>query len=154
VPVTAPFRRDRWKAGFAVNLEQAASDALGVFARLSWNDGKTEGWSFNDIDSGLALGVSLKGIGWGRADDTVGLAGAVNRASTAQQQFLALGGVAILAGDGRLDYAPEGIIETYYSLSIARPVALSLDYQFVVNPAFNRDRGPVSIVAARVHLAF
>lgn len=153
-PDTLLLRRDSWKVGFVVNLEQSVSDALGVFSRLSWNDGKTEGWSFNDIDSSLALGASLKGEPWGRPDDHIGLAGALNRASKAQQQFFALGGTGILGGDGRLSYAPEGIIETYYSLSIVRPVAVSLDYQFVANPAFNHDRGPILIFGTRVHLQF
>ena len=153
-PDTTALRRDSWKAGFAVNLEQALSDALGVFARVSWNDGKTEGWSFNDINNSFAVGASLEGVRWGRPDDTVGLAGAVNRASQALQRFLTAGGAGILAGDGRLSYAPEAIIETYYSLQVVRPVAVSLDYQFVANPAFNRDRGPVSIFAVRVHLHY
>jgi high affinity Mn2+ porin len=29
-----------------------------------------------------------------------------------------------------------------------------MDYQFVVNPAFNRDRGPVSVFGTRIHWEF
>jgi high affinity Mn2+ porin len=152
VPDFATVRRDRWKAGVALNLEQAVSDDLGVFTRLSWNDGKTEGWAFTDIDSGASLGLSLKGTAWGRKADTVGLAGAANFLSTAHQAYFAAGGTGIFVGDGRLNYAPETIVETYYGIDIAKPLSLTLDYQFVVNPAFNADRGPVSIFAARSHL--
>jgi high affinity Mn2+ porin len=150
----AAVRDLRWKVGFAVNLEQSLSETLGAFTRLSWNDGHTEGWAFTDIDRSLAAGVSLKGKSWQRPEDVVAFGGAVNAISRAHQQFFALGGTGILAGDGSLNYAPEGIIESYYSAQLAEPLALSLDYQFVVNPAFNQDRGPVHIVSARVHVEF
>lgn len=148
----AAVRNDRWKVGFAVNLEQALSDDLGVFSRLSWNDGRSETWAFTDIDRSLALGASLKGSAWRRPNDTIGLAGAINELSTAHRQFFAAGGTGILIGDGRLDYAPEGIIETYYNCRIVDPVSLTLDYQFVANPAYNQDRGPVHVFALRLHL--
>ena len=148
----AAVRRDRWKAGFAVNLEQAVSDDLGVFSRASWNDGRSETWAFTDIDRSLALGASLKGTAWRRPDDTIGLAGAINELSTAHRQFFAAGGLGTLIGDGRLDYAPEGIIETYYNCRVVEPVSLTLDYQFVGNPAYNQDRGPVHVFALRLHI--
>jgi high affinity Mn2+ porin len=148
-----PARRDSWKVGFDLNLEQPLNDTLGLFSRLSHNDGRTEGWAFTDVDSSLSAGASLKGAKWGRPDDTVAIAGAVNVASKAQQNFLAAGGTGILAGDGRLNYAPEAIVETYYSLAF-KLVTLSLDYQFVADPAFNQDRGPVSIFAVRVHAEY
>ncbi len=151
---TVTLRRDSWKTGFAVNLEQSITDALGVFSRLSWNDGKTEGWAFTDTDRSVAVGASLGGAAWGRPADTVGLAGAMNFISQAAQQYFALGGTGILAGDGMLAYAPEMIVETYYSLKVAAPATLSLDYQFVADPAFNRQRGPVSIFVVRVHLEY
>ena len=144
----------RWKVGFAVNLEQSLTDTLGSFVRVSWNDGHTEGWAFTDIDRSLAAGLSLKGKSWQRPNDVVGLGGAINAISHAHQQFFALGGTGILAGDGSLNYAPEGIIETYYSAQVVEPLALTLDYQFVANPAFNQDRGPVHVIAARAHLEF
>lgn len=148
-----PVRRDSWKVGFALNLEQPLNDNLGIFSRLSHNDGHTEGWAFTDIDSSLSAGLSLKGARWGRPDDTVNIGGAVNAASKEQANFLAAGGTGILAGDGRLNYGPEGIIETYYSAGF-RLVTLTLDYQFVANPAFNQDRGPVSIFAVRLHAEY
>ncbi len=68
--------------------------------------------------------------------------------------FFANGGTGILAGDGSLDYAPEGIIEAYYAYSVVDPLAVTVDYQFVANPAFNQARGPVHIFALRLHAQF
>ncbi|HJT08027.1 MAG TPA: carbohydrate porin [Stellaceae bacterium] len=150
----AAVRRSRWKAGFAVNLEQAVSDDLGVFTRLSWNDGRSETWAFTDIDRSFSLGASLKGTAWHRRNDTVGVAGALNELSTAHREFFAAGGLGTLIGDGRLNYAPEGIIETYYDCRVAEPASLTLDYQFVGNPAYNQDRGPVHVFALRLHVEF
>jgi high affinity Mn2+ porin len=31
---------------------------------------------------------------------------------------------------------------------------VSVDYQFINNPAYNRDRGPASVFAARLHSQF
>jgi high affinity Mn2+ porin len=147
-------RRDRWKVGFAVNLEQNLREDLGLFSRLSWNDGRTEGWAFTDIDRSAVLGLSLKGTSWGRPKDTVAIGGAINLLSKAHQRFFANGGLGILAGDGSLNYAPEGIIETYYNFRVFEPLSWTFDYQFVANPAFNQDRGPVHVFAARVHFQY
>jgi high affinity Mn2+ porin len=150
----AAVRNYRWKAGFAVNLEQAVSEDLGVFSRLSWNDGRSETWAFTDVDRSFSLGASLKGTAWERPDDTIGLAGAVNELSEAHRDFFAAGGTGVLIGDGRLTYAPEGIIEAYYNCRVVEPVSLTLDYQFVDNPAYARDRGPVHVFALRLHVEF
>jgi len=147
-------RSDRTKYGFVLNLEQALSDDVGLFSRYSWNDGKEEIMSFTDIDQSFSLGTSVKGTSWDRPDDTVGLAGVVNFLSSAQRDFLAAGGLGILIGDGQLNYAPEGILETYYSWQVVKPLSLSADYQFFVNPAYNQDRGPVHVFSLRAHLAF
>jgi len=142
------------KYGFAINSEQKLTDDLGAFARLSWNDGKTEDWSFTNIDRSLAVGLSLQGNRWGRNDDTVGLAGVMNGISKSQQEFLSDGGLGILIGDGKLNYGLESIIETYYSYKINKWISLTPDYQFVLNPAYNQDRGPVSIFSGRLHVEF
>ncbi|MBV8652151.1 MAG: carbohydrate porin, partial [Alphaproteobacteria bacterium] len=124
-------RTDRTKYGFVLNLEQAVSDDLGIFSRYSWNDGREEIMSFTDISQSFSLGLSLKGARWGRPDDVVGLAGVINTISSAEQDFLAAGGLGILIGDGELkNYAPEEIIEAYYSYQIATPISLTFDYQF------------------------
>jgi high affinity Mn2+ porin len=150
----AATRRERLKYGFVLNLEQAVTSDLGLFSRYSWNDGKEEIMSFTDITESFSLGASLKGTNWDRPDDVVGLAGVVNFLSAAERDFLAAGGLGILIGDGRLNYAPEGIVEAYYNYKIAAPLSLTLDYQFFDNPAYNQDRGPVSVFTARLHAAF
>jgi high affinity Mn2+ porin len=149
-------RKDRLKYGFVLNVEQPLADDFGMFSRLSWNDGRSENMSFTDIDASLSLGASLKGVRWGRADDVVALGAAVNRLSNAQRDFTAAGGLGVLIGDGRLSYASEGVVEAYYSLALLpdSAAALSVDYQFIANPAYNSDRGPVSIFAARLHTQF
>src|SRR5262249_15557730 len=96
------------KYGVIVDVEQALSNVLGGLLRFSWNNGATENWAFTQIDQSLALGLSLQGRWWGRPDDTVGVAGAVNELSRAQRRFLAAGGLGLIIGDGRLAYAPEG----------------------------------------------
>jgi high affinity Mn2+ porin len=150
----AAVRRDRWKAGFALNLEQTVTDDFGFFSRFSWNDGRTEDWAFTDVDTSLAAGVSLKGTSWGRERDTLAAAGVVSMLSKAHRNFFAAGGTGILIGDGQLNYAPEGIVEAYYNVRIADPLSLTLDYQFIGNPAYNQDRGPVHVFAVRVHFQY
>jgi len=144
-------RRDRTKYGFVLNVEQALTDNLGLFSRYSWNDGQEENMSFTDIDRSFSLGMSLRGSSWGRPNDVVGVAGIVNMLSAAERDFIAAGGLGILIGDGRLHYARESIIEGYYNVRVAEPLSFTLDCQFVGNPAYNRDRGPVSIFALRLH---
>ena len=69
--------------------------------------------------------------------------------------YFAAGGLGILVGDGQLPhYGLEKIVETYYAAQLLPVLALSLDYQFIDNPAYNRDRGPVSVISMRVHLQY
>ncbi len=142
------------KYGFAINAEQKLTDDLGAFTRISWNNGQTEDWSYTNIDRSLAVGLSLQGKRWGRDDDTVGFAGVINGISKNQQDFLKNGGLGILIGDGKLNYGLESILETYYSYKITSYLTLTPDYQFVLNPAYNQDRGPVNIFSGRLHLEF
>jgi len=144
----------RTKYGFGLNLEQEVAKNVGVFSRLGWSDGKNEGWAFSDVDRTATAGLSIKGEAWQRPDDTFGLAAAFNGVSKVHQEFFAAGGTGILAGDGNLNYGWEKILETYYDFKIWKTLHSSLDYQFIDNPAFNRDRGPVSVFGARVHWEF
>ena len=127
---------------------------MGVFSRLGWSDGHSEAWVFADVDRTATAGLSVKGAAWHRPDDTVAIAGVLNGLSQVHQDFFAHGGTGILAGDGRLNYGWEKIIETYYDFKVWKTVHTTLDYQFIDNPAFNRDRGPVSVLGARVHWEF
>lgn len=144
----------RYKYGFGLNFEQEITENIGVFSRFGWSDGNTEGWSFADVDGTATSGVSFTGAFWHRPHDTVGLAGVLNGISDVHQKFFAAGGTGILAGDGDLNYGWEKVLEAYYNVTIWKGVESSLDYQFISNPAFNQDRGPVSVFSARVHWAF
>ena len=120
--------------------------------RASLNDGSKEAYEFTEINKSISAGLSLKGTSWSRADDTVGIAGVVNGLSEDARGYFAAGGLGILIGDGRLPhYGTEDIVEAYYSAGLTRWLSLSADYQFIENPAYNRDRGPVSAVALRFH---
>ena len=150
----AAVRKYRSRTGVSANLEQEITKELGVFMRAGWADGAVEPFDVTDIDRTVAAGVSLKGKQWGRPDDTFGLAGIVNGISGVHQQFLNDGGLGILVGDGMLPHpGPEQIIETYYAFPLLAST-VTFDYQFIVNPAYNRDRGPVSVIGARMHAEF
>jgi high affinity Mn2+ porin len=143
------------RPGVSVNLEQQVTDSIGFFARAGWSDGHVESWDFTDIDRTIEAGVSLSGKLWGRPDDTIGAAGIVNGISSQAIAFLNVGGIAILVGDGQLpNPGLEKIFEAYYSYALSASSRLTLDYQFVANPAYNADRGPVNLVAARYHWQF
>jgi high affinity Mn2+ porin len=144
----------RYKYGFGLNVEQEIANNVGVFSRLGWSDGQNQGWVFSDVDYTATAGLSIKGAAWQRPDDTFGLAGVLNGISKVHQEFLAAGGTGILAGDGNLNYGWEKILETYYDFKIWKTVHAALDYQFITDPAFNQDRGPVSVFGGRFHWEF
>jgi hypothetical protein len=156
VPDTASVRQLRDKRGWGVNLEQSLSDTAGVFARIGKSDGASEVFAFAEIDRSLSLGISLKGARWGRDLDTFGLAYARNGLSGPHRDYLAAGGIGFFVGDGRLNYRPEAIVEGYYSfgLDVLQRTALSLGAQYIRNPAYNADRGPVRVFSVRLHTEF
>ena len=148
-------RRYRYQYGFAVNIEQEITKDLGAFLRASWRDGQEEVWQFTDIDRSLSGGLQLKGAWWKRSRDTVGLAGIIDGLTPAHREFLAAGGLGVTVGDGKLPhYEPEEVLETYYDAEIIKNIHLGVDYQFVANPAYNSDRGPVNILGTRFHFQF
>ncbi|MGO8842612.1 MAG: carbohydrate porin, partial [Methyloceanibacter sp.] len=143
------------RGGISLNLAQQVTPDLGFFARAGLANGDIEPFEFTDIDRTVAAGVSLSGKPWGRTDDTWGIAGIINGISSVHQAFLNDGGLGILVGDGKLPHPGlEQIIETYYRLQLAKGYWFSPDYQFVVDPGYNRDRGPVSVIGARLHAEF
>ncbi len=147
-------RRVRQKNGFYANVEQVITKDFGAFARVSWNDGRNEILSFTDVDRSVSGGVSIKGSHWGRPGDEFGLGAAINGLSQGHRDFLAAGGLGLLIGDGALNYRPEQILEAYYQIGLAKWATLTFDYQFINNPAYNADRGPVSLLAGRLHAEF
>jgi high affinity Mn2+ porin len=147
-------RQQRPKYGVYANTEQAITKDVGVFARASWNDGKNEILSFTDVDRSVSGGVSIKGASWRRPDDTIGIGTAMNWLSGAHRNFLAVGGMGLVIGDGALNYTPETIFESYYAWKIDKLSTFTFDYQYIANPAYNADRGPVHIFAGRFHAEF
>jgi high affinity Mn2+ porin len=154
-PDTSLVRRYTSRPGVVINVQQALTDDLGTFARVSLNDGSKEAYEFTEINRSAAAGLSWKGASWGRKDDTFGVAGVVNGLSDSARAYFAAGGLGILIGDGRLPhYGTEDILEAYYSAQVSSLLYAGLDYQFIANPAYNRDRGPVSVLAGRLHVQF
>ena len=128
---------------------------MGYLSKASYNDGHTETWFFTEIDRSLTFGGSLKGTRWKRGDDDAGLAFVINGLSAPHRNYLADGGYGFLIGDGRLNYAPEMIAEFYYKLNAyQKKFFITPDYQFIVNPAYNEDRGPVNVFSIRAHVEF
>lgn len=143
------------KTGIAGNLEQQIVPDVGMFLRAGWTPGgKLEPDAFTDADASLSGGFSLGGKLWGRPDDHFGIAGILNTISSSHEAYFEAGGLTALLGDGMLPHpGPEKIMEAYYRLPVLSWQA-TLDYQFIVNPGYNRDRGPVSVIATRLHTQF
>ncbi|MGB7098965.1 MAG: carbohydrate porin [Xanthobacteraceae bacterium] len=151
----AAVREYQSRSGVSMNMEQEITSNLGAFIRAGWADGNVEPYEFTDVDRTVAGGVSLNGKQWGRPDDTVGIAGVINGISSVHEAFLNDGGLGILVGDGQLPHPGlEQIFETYYSYAISSSTKVSFDYQLIVNPAYNTDRGPANVFAGRFHTAF
>lgn len=156
VPSIASTREvGRTKVGAGVNIEQAITPWLGLFARAGWNDGQNETWAFTEIDQTINAGLLADGERWGRESDNVGLAIAVNGISTHHRNYLANGGLGFMIGDGALRYAPETMTEFYYRLHLHdHHFWVTPTYQFLMNPGYNSDRGPIHILSLRVHVEF
>jgi high affinity Mn2+ porin len=156
VPVDiAAVRQYRGRGGLSMNIEQELAPQLGAFIRAGKAAGNVETYEFTDVDRTLVAGLSLQGSRWHRPEDTVAIAAVNNAISGEREAYLNAGGLGILIGDGRLPHpGPEQIIETYYSAALFNFAHLSLDYQWIGHPAYNRDRGPVSVIAVRLHAQF
>jgi high affinity Mn2+ porin len=154
IPDVSRVRSERTKIGFGVNAEQNLTSDIGVFTRGSWNDGASETYAFTEIERSISAGTVVKGALWQRNDDAVGIALVRNGLSSAHKDYLAAGGHGAFIGDGRLNYRPESIVEAYYSANVAKNAWITLDYQRIANPAYNRDRGPVTIGSMRLHAQF
>lgn len=145
---------DKIKYGLGVNVEQAISNDLGFFLRAMQGDGRTETLAFTETDASLGAGFSLKGTAWNRAKDTLGLGYIRNTLSDERQRYLEAGGISFFLGDGHLNYRPEQVFEVYYSANIWKDFYISADYQRMLNPGYNADRGPVNFAALRFHVEY
>jgi high affinity Mn2+ porin len=152
--IIATRRVGRAKVGFVINLEQDVGHDMGAFLRVSWNDGHNEAWAYAEIERSVTGGVLRKAPFAVRTDDSAGVAFIVNGLSPDHRDYLAAGGYGFMIGDGRLSYGLETVAEAFYEALLYKHVWLTADYQFVVNPAYNRDRGPVNVFGARLHVEF
>jgi high affinity Mn2+ porin len=150
--ITAHRAPGRLKRGLGLNVEQEVTDALRIFGRLGWDDGKTESFAFTEIDDTFELGFDWRGKRWHRPGDKIGLAFVSSGLSSEHRTYLALGGLGFILGDGALTYGRETIVESYYTARLARGLYPAFDLQYVRNPGFNEARGPVWIASLRIHL--
>ena len=143
------------KFGFGINADQELSSTVNAFMRLGWNDGKTATWAFAEIDNTISGGIRITGQSWNRTADNIGIALVSNGLSSGHRNFLNNGGYGFMIGDGKLpNYGRENIAELFYQVKLFNNLWGTADYQFVMNPAYNKDRGPVQVVAARIHIEF
>ncbi len=152
--IKAHRQQGRTKYGAGANAEYATEVGVRFFARTGWNSGDTESFAYTEVNNSVALGGDGSGVPWHRSDDRVGLAFVSNGLSAPHREYLQLGGSGFLLGDGNLRYGRERIVETYYTAHLWRGIFASAGAQFIANPGYNRDRGPVFVQMARVHVDF
>ena len=142
------------KYGFGVNLQQQIKRNARAFARFGWNEGQHESYAYTEVDQTFQLGADLAGERWRRKLDKVGAVVVSNAIKKDHQEYLRLGGLGFLLGDGNLNYGRENILEGYYNLHVWRGIYSAFDLQHINNPGYNRDRGPAVVSSLRFHLDF
>jgi high affinity Mn2+ porin len=152
--IIATRRQGRHKYGFGLNFEQAISSRVSVFGRLGWSDGHNESFAYTEDDRTFELGAFTMGDSWHRRNDRAGVAFVANGISAAHSQYLALGGVGFLLGDGGLTYGSEKIFESFYTAHLWRGLFASSDIQHINNPGYNQARGPITVLGGRLHVEF
>jgi hypothetical protein len=154
MPDVRNVQRDQVKTGYGINFQQQLNRDIGLMLRASRNDGALETYAFTEIERSVSAGVSVKGSAWKRSDDMLFIGIVQNGLSNAHQDYLAAGGLGFFIGDGRLTYRPERITEVQYVAKAFKGTWISMDFQRVSNPAYNADRGPVTIAGLRLHLEY
>jgi len=147
-------RQGRHKYGFGLNFEQEITPQVAIFGRLGWNDGHNESFAYTEDDRTLELGAFTTGASWHRRNDRAGVVFVANGIASVHQQYLALGGVGFLLGDGALTFGPEEIVESFYTTHLWRGFFASFDLQHINNPGYNQVRGPVTVPGLRLHVDF
>ncbi len=142
------------KYGFGFNHEQEISDRLRIFSRFGWNEGQHESFAYTEVDQTIEAGGDYTGGQWGRPEDRLGVAFVSNAIKKDHQNYLRLGGLGFLLGDGSLNYGREDIVESYYNLHAWRGLFYALGLTHINHPGYNRDRGPVWVPSVRMHLDF
>ena len=147
-------RKPNDKIGIGINAEQAITPDLGLFLRAMIADGDTEVYAFTPTDRSVSFGALADGKPWCRRNDYAGVGLGAGGISDAHATYLKLGGVDGFIGDGKLNPGTEMVGEAFYGANLSSSIWVSADYEFIVHPAFNVDRGPVNIFNARFHAEF
>jgi high affinity Mn2+ porin len=142
------------KYGFGLNTEQEVTDSLRLFARFGWNDDRNESFAYTEVAQAFQIGGDYKGSNWSRPYDKTGIAMVSNAIKRDHQNYLHYGGSGFLLGDGTLTYGRENILEWYYNAHVWRGLYAAVGGQFIAHPGYNRDRGPLYVPSARVHIDF
>jgi hypothetical protein len=147
-------RKPNVKVGIGMFAEQYIANGIGVFARGMYSDGQTEVDAYTSTDRSATIGLLAKGSSWRRPNDVAGVGVNLGWISKVHAEYLSLGGVDGFIGDGAIKPGPESTLDMFYSVNLRKSFWLTGDYQRVVNPAFNADRGPVDIFSLRIHGEF
>jgi len=152
--IVATRQQGRHKYGFGLNFEQEITPDVGVFGRLGWSNGRNESFAYTEVDRTVELGGFAMGSPWHRRNDRAGVAFVENGIVAAHQQYLALGGLGFVLGDGGLTYGHEKIVESFYTAHLWRGFSATYDFQHINNPGYNQVRGPIAVSAVRFHTEF
>jgi high affinity Mn2+ porin len=152
--IIATRRQGRHRYGFGLNFEQDVTSVVSVFGRLGWSDGHNESFAYTECDRTAEIGAFAKGSAWHRRNDRAGVAFVANGIAAAHQEYLALGGLGFLLGDGGLTYGSEKIFESFYTAHLWRGFFGSFDLQHINNPGYNQARGPLTVAGVRLHVDF
>jgi high affinity Mn2+ porin len=152
--ITLYRHQDSLKQGFGINLEQELPANFRAYLRAGWNEGHKESFAYTEMNSTLSFGFELLGDAWGRKEDQLGSAFETGGISTKHRQYLALGGLGFILGDGHLNYGREEVSETYYNAHIVSGLYMAVQLSFINNPGYNRDRGPIVVPGVRAHMDF
>jgi carbohydrate-selective porin OprB len=136
------------------NTQQEITDSLRVFARFGWNEGQHESYAYTEVDQTVEIGGDYSMKRFHRPEDKIGLTFISNAIKRDHQNYLRLGGLGFLLGDGNLNYGRENILESYYNVHAWRGLFYSVDLQHINNPGYNRDRGPAWVGSVRTHVDF
>jgi hypothetical protein len=152
--IEAHRRQGRLKSGIGANVEYAFAGGVRVCARAGWNDGRNESFAYTEVDDTVLLGGDVAGGGWHRPLDRIGIAGVSNGLLGPHKEYLRLGGLGFILGDGALRYGRENILESYYTAHLWRGLFASSGFQYIAHPGYNRDRGPALVGGLRLHVDF
>ena len=152
--VTLYRHQSSLKQGFGINAEQELPANFRAFFRAGWNEGHKESFAYTEMNSTVAFASDLSGDAWGRKEDRIGSALELGGISSKHRQYLALGGLGFILGDGHLNYGQELVSETYYTAHVVSGLYMTAQVSFINNPGYNRDRGPVIVPGVRAHVDF